>query len=329
VSGADWENLSVTISAKQSRAHAAAWLERRHREDWTAQDQVEFDAWLADSPAHMVAYVRVETAWKRADRLSVLRRPEFTRPQTASGSKTFSILFAIAGALAIAVLVGFAIAPDMFHSGERVYATGIGGRQIVKFADGTQIELNTNTVVRTKSDSISREAWLDKGEAYFRIAHDTKHPFVVYAGDRRVTDLGTRFLIRRDAERLEVALLEGKALFDAPNGPVSTPVILSPGDVITEKDRSIVLVKKSSDDLSEQLGWRRGMLIFKHTTLATAADEFNRYNTAKIVIADPATGRLTIGGTFQVSNIGVFARSMKDLLGVQIENRGNQTVISR
>ena len=329
MSGTDLENLTVANSAQRNRAQAAAWLERRHREDWSASDQAEFDAWLAAAPAHMVAYVRIETAWKRADRLSVLRRPEFAGAQPETRGKKRSILFAAVGALVIAAVAGFAFAPNLFHSGERVYATGIGGHQTIKLADGTQIELNTETVLRTKIGAASRAVWLDKGEAYFRITHDAKHPFIVFAGGRRVTDLGTSFVVRRDPDRLEVALLEGRALFDAPNEAIGTPVLLIPGDVVTENNHSVVLTKKSSAVLSEQLGWRRGMLIFRHTTLTDAVAEFNRYNIEKIVVADAATGRLTIGGTFQVSNTGVFARAMRDLLGLQIQNRGNETVISR
>ena len=40
--------------------------------------------------------------------------------------------------------------------------------------------------------SSPRMAWLDKGEAYFRIQHDSAHPFVVMAAGRRVMDLGHR-----------------------------------------------------------------------------------------------------------------------------------------
>lgn len=328
MSEADCKNTPLP-SAKQNRAEAAAWLERRHREDWTVEDQEKFDVWLAASPAHMVAYVRVETAWKRADRLSVLRSPDSIASHVSPMGNAFSVMSIVAGILILAVLAGFAVAPDLFHSGQRVYATGTGGHRVITIADGTQIELNTETVLRTKAGSTTREVWLDKGEAFFRIAHDTKHPFVVFVGDRRVTDLGTKFVVRREPQRLEVALLEGRALFDAPNGTAGAPVILTPGDVITEKNNTAILTKKSSQDLSAELGWRRGMLIFKHTTLADAADEFNRYNSAKIIVADHATGALTIGGTFQADNIEVFARAMRDLLGVQVENRGNQTVISR
>jgi hypothetical protein len=45
------------------------------------------------------------------------------------------------------------------------------------------------------------------------------------------------------------------------------------------------------------------VLVFDHTTLADAAGEINRYNRAKLIIADPAAARLTIDGTFPTNNI--------------------------
>ena len=49
---------------------------------------------------------------------------------------------------------------------------------------------------------------------------------------------------------------------------------------------STTLTRKSDTGTVDELGWRRGMLVFKHTTLADAAAEFNRYNPEKIIVAD-------------------------------------------
>ena len=64
------------------------------------------------------------------------------------------------------------------------------------------------TVLRARVSAHERLVTLERGEAYFQIAHDPKHPFVVMAGDHRVTDLGTKFLVRRDNKTLEVAVTE-------------------------------------------------------------------------------------------------------------------------
>ena len=64
-----------TENAKQVRQEAAAWLERRQRPEWCAQDQAALEAWLAAAPTNTVSYLRVEAAWNRANRLGALRQP--------------------------------------------------------------------------------------------------------------------------------------------------------------------------------------------------------------------------------------------------------------
>ncbi|HTO39744.1 MAG TPA: DUF4880 domain-containing protein, partial [Rhizomicrobium sp.] len=62
-------------SARDTDQRAAQWLERRHREDWSASDEAALDAWQAEDVANRIAFLRVEAAWNRAHRLSALRRP--------------------------------------------------------------------------------------------------------------------------------------------------------------------------------------------------------------------------------------------------------------
>jgi transmembrane sensor len=71
------------------------------------------------------------------------------------------------------------------------------------------------------------------------------------------------------------------------------------------------------------------MIVFKHTTLAEAAAEFNRYNTKKVVIADGEAAKLTINGTFQTGDIAAFADAAHAVFGLHVISRGNSTVISR
>ena len=56
----------------------------------------------------------------------------------------------------------------------------------------------------------SREIWLDKGEAYFQVRHDAAHPFVVMAMGHRVEDVGTKFVVRRRADSIEITMLDGR-----------------------------------------------------------------------------------------------------------------------
>ncbi|HVP84204.1 MAG TPA: FecR domain-containing protein [Rhizomicrobium sp.] len=316
-------------NTKQVRMEAAGWLERRQRPEWNAEDQSALDAWLAADPAHMVSYLRVEAAWNRANRLGALRQPMRASNAAQAPRRSFTRFLNMAAAVigTVAVVGGIA-ATYMLMPEQKSYTTQVGGHEILALKDGSQIELNTSTVVRVSQNKGERKVWLDKGEAYFRIKHDAAHPFVVMVGGHRVTDLGTTFLVRRDKDSVKVALIEGLAQFDGGTAD-GQHAMLKPGDVVVASAKQMSLKKEDTGDLATGLGWRHGLLIFKYTTLADAAAEFNRYNDRKLVIADPAVGRLKIVGTFATNNVAAFADVAEDVLHLKVTHSEDQIVIAR
>lgn len=316
-------------SAKTVRMEAASWLERRLRSEWNEEDQAAFEAWLKADPTNMVSFLRVEAAWNRASRLGALRKPMRVTapaaPQRRSTTRLFNIVAASAAAIAA---MGFISATYMLMPKEKSYATEVGGHEILTLKDGSQIELNTSTVVRISQNKNERKVWLDRGEAYFRIKHDPAHPFVVMVGGHRVTDLGTTFLVRRDNDSVKVALIEGLAQFDG-GASGNQRATLKPGDVVVASAKKMSVKKEDTSDIATGLGWRHGLLIFKYTTLADAAREFNRYNDRKLVIADPEIGKLKIVGTFATNNVAAFADVAEDVFHLKVTHSEDQIVITR
>jgi|HubBroStandDraft_2_1064218.scaffolds.fasta_scaffold14460_4 transmembrane sensor len=316
---------SSSPDVKEVKACAADWLERRVCENWGEADQAELEAWLSQSPAHRVAYLRLESVWSRTYRLAPMRGV----PQESERRRILPRLARIAaGGLAIA-LVGVGAALFLSAPKEQIYATGVGGHRVVMLADGSRIELNTDTVLRARIGDRWRAISLDRGEAFFQVHHDATRPFTVMAGNRRVTDLGTQFLIRRDTARLEVAVMEGRVRFENGDDARARAALLTPGDVAVSDTNSVSITRKPVQKLANEIGWRRGVLVFEHATLASAAAEFNRYNRQKLVVLDPAVARMTIDGTFQTDKVNAFTDLAKEVLGLRVENRGDQAVISR
>ena len=59
-------------SSRQIEQSAAAWLAGRDGEGWRPQDQASLEAWLIQSTAHRVAFLRLEAAWEHSGRLKAL-----------------------------------------------------------------------------------------------------------------------------------------------------------------------------------------------------------------------------------------------------------------
>ncbi|HYM34086.1 MAG TPA: FecR domain-containing protein, partial [Steroidobacteraceae bacterium] len=233
-------------------------------------------------------------------------------------------------ALSVVVAIGFSIAENRSVPQGHEYATQVGGHEILKLDDGSQIELNTDTLLRTNMTSHTRTVWLDNGEAYFQVRHDPTRPFVVFAAGHRITDIGTNFRVRSEAKRIEVALIEGRVRFESTaTGVQRHSALMTSGDLVVATSDSMSVTRMPMQQLANQLGWRNGLLVFKHTTLEDAVNEFNRYNREKLLIADPVVARLTIYGTFRTSNLHQFIEVAQAVFGLRVETRGNTTVISR
>jgi transmembrane sensor len=319
--------MSTASNAAGINARAAAWLERRDGEDWNAEDQIALDAWLAESRAHVAAYWRLKAAWGHASRLVALKPSDLEEPRTRRISP---ILQKAAGGVAAAALLAVAGALYLNAPRTQTYATTLGGHETLRLADGSRIELNTDTVLRLVDGPRGRKAWLDHGEAYFEIKHDAAHPFVLTAADHRVTDIGTKFVVRQDGGQLKVSLVEGRVRFESDSRWDRTgPALLAPGDVAVATATSMSVTKEPTQKLASEFGWRRGVLVFKYTSLADAAAEFNRYNPQKLIVADRAAARLTIVGTFGTTDVSAFVAAAKSLFGLRMKQGDEETVISR
>lgn len=316
-----------SLDAQSIEARAAAWLiKRREHENWSEGDQTELDAWLAQSWAHATAFWRLGAAWSTADRLGVLRR-EHERRDANTPRMQRSFLLKSALGLVAATLLGVAGFRYLTDDAGRTYATALGGHQTIRLADGSAIELNTDTVLHVSVNARHRIVTLDRGEAYFQIRHDAARPFVVLAAGHRVTDIGTKFVLRRDADRVEVSLIEGSARFESAH-QTQAP-LLTPGDVAVATPDLVSVTRKSAIDLTSELSWRRNLLIFHHTTLADAATEYNRYNRNKIIIANRSAARLTMNGTLPTDDVEAFVRLAQKFFDLRVERRDDEIVISR
>ena len=264
-------------SASDIDLAAADWFQRKQFWGPTEEEQRAFESWLAASDSHRVAYLRQSAVWNSAAQLVALKGPMRTRPDPAKARRP--IIMRVAAAAVIVAGFGAAAAKYLTSSTENSYSTPVGGHKIITFGDGTRIELNTDTLLRVASAD-HRTVTLVHGEAYFQVHHDAIHPFAVNARGYRITDLGTKFMIRAGADRIKVSLLEGSAVVAPLDGAKpSRPVLLAPGDIVTANAKSLSVQRSTTKALEVELGWRRGVLTFKDTTLADAAAEFNRYNT--------------------------------------------------
>lgn len=138
--------------------------------------------------------------------------------------------------------------------------------------DGTAVTLNAHTILLYPDEfrGDTRSVYLS-GEAYFDVAEDTKHPFIVKSNDFQVTALGTEFNVTAYPEDKSVSatLVEGTVKIECNN--LTSAIILSPNQqlIYDKESKSVNMITPDVDDI---VAWIEGDLVFSNNTLEEIFD---------------------------------------------------------
>ncbi|WP_315822132.1 FecR family protein [Paraflavitalea speifideaquila] len=136
-------------------------------------------------------------------------------------------------------------------------------KDTVRLPDGSTIVLNAGSRLHYPENfsNTERSISLEEGEAFFEVAHDPAHPFVVHTGPLTTTALGTSFNIRTYAteNKVTVALFTGKVKIDHLNtaGNKASTMMLLPSEQVSFDRRQLSLRKTSFAKSEEVAGWKK------------------------------------------------------------------------
>lgn len=304
--------MSFAETSDDIQSAAAAWAVRLDKGDLTQDEQRELDAWLEGDVRRVGALARAEAIWCDLDRLSAMdkagvesapprpRRVDWQPWRAAAAFALLAVMTAGVGG------VGY----DRLAGRE---ASRVGEIRRLVLDDGSTVVLNTDSVVQVRFRKNRRDIILRKGEASFQVAHDAFRPFVVHADGVAVKAVGTSFAVREQPGGVKVTVAEGvvevaRAQKDA--GKVERQYLGRDRQVLALNSAPLRPAVVSENQVSRQLAWREGLLMFDGETLGQAAAEVNRYTTQMpVVIDDPALAKRAFVGVFQVGDVRAFARA--------------------
>jgi len=336
---------------------AAAWLVQLEGQT-SPQIWDSFQEWMDQDPRHRAAFIRLRVAWNHVDLLKNMRPTDGTidadllaatkinpasilsrglQPQRGIPRRRPEDLvmperrrvFAIAAAIAATGVVAWF---GSYHLGWKTYETGVGGREKMELADGSTVDLNTNSELNVRISGGRRDIMLVRGEALFHVAHDSNRPFYVTAGGTVVRAVGTEFSVRiRDPEHVEVLVAEGRVAVGAPGTEanfenpslLATAPKVSAGEAASVQRNSVAVRRVPAQDISRKLAWTAGHLAFQGETLDDAVQEFNRYNQRQITIADPTIVRIRVGGIFLTTDPDSFIAALQRSFGFRVQVADN------
>nr|WP_255696959.1 FecR domain-containing protein [Sandaracinobacteroides sayramensis] len=206
----------------------------------------------------------------------------------------------------------------------QTFATGRGQQATHDLPDGSRITLDAASRLRARFADGRRALFLEKGRVLFEVAHDGARPFVVTAGSRTITALGTRFTVSLDERRLRVFLAEGRVRIGAgeeEDSPSEASVILLPGQTFLSHPGELEITRSVE---AKELLWREGLVEFDRTTLGEAVAEMNRYSARPILIDDARIAGLEISGLFRTSRPERFVALLSEVYPVQAVREGDR-----
>lgn len=326
-------------------AEASVWIAKLHGDARSRDVDDGLRRWLYAHPDNARAFELATEVWEESEQLrGVVPFRPLTHVEDRPGrGRALVVAFACMLTLAIVGIVWFQYAG--------VVATAVGEQRQLVLQDGTRVFLNTDTRIAVKYDESVRRVELRRGEALFNVAKRSDWPFVVVAGDRQVKALGTSFVVRRDAGRIAVTLVEGSVLV-TPVQPVlpelAEPTVDAPGAIVLSPDvagdasggqfklaagqrltfNSGAATRLDTPSIEKATAWRRGQVILDDTPLQTAIAEMNRYNETKLIVTDPEAAAIPINGLFQAGDSTHFANAVAQAYGLTVVERGDEIVLS-
>jgi transmembrane sensor len=211
--------------------------------------------------------------------------------------------------------------------------TRLGERREISLSDGSLLQVDPETQLRVHFAEAKREIMLEHGRAFFRVARDPKRPFVVKASDTVVRVLGTSFAVDRGKQGTTVTVAEGKVtVSNAVSGTAVTQSAESEltSTVLTARQQLTVPVsgrpkKVRQVDPARELAWAEGRLVFDETPVASALEQFNRYNRLQLRVTDATLGATPITGVFDASEPESFVRFLETVRDVDVTREESGT----
>lgn len=182
-----------------------------------------------------------------------------------------------------------------------------GKRFKLILSDGTVVSLNSGTTLRYPEQfgiNGKRNVYLT-GEAFFEVAKDKEHPFIVNANQVDIEVLGTKFNVSAYPENPTVngTLVEGSIqMYEVENK--QNLVFLRPNQMATWNMNSKKIITKEVDP-AFYAAWTKGELAFKDTPFSTIAKIIQRTYDVEIINENTVLARQNFTGTIKISDSSV------------------------
>ncbi|WP_298486017.1 FecR family protein [uncultured Maribacter sp.] len=198
-------------------------------------------------------------------------------------------------------------------------------------SDGTTVHLNAGSTMKYPINFIKgnqREIYL-KGEAYFEVAKDEDHPFIVNTNDIGVRVLGTHFNVNSyENTDSYTVLAEGSVVVydQIMKDDLDTHIKIVPGQKASLFKENITI---KNVDVNKYLGWRNGRLLFDNEEFKDVVRKIERKYNVKIENEYSKLNNLKFKGDFEDESIIDLLDTFKESARFNYEIIDNKIIIKK
>jgi transmembrane sensor len=308
----------TAINAKPVSARvldaAIAWQLSLDSGDGDLVAREAFSQWLASDEEHARAWRQLGLLDQRVSvasgpaRAALLQSREGIRRRVR---KLGSGLASIALVCGLALLAGERYVPIHYWLADQRTATG--EQRTLTLADGTRVNLNTHSAIDVRFDEQRRLIVLQEGEILVETGHNDARPFYVQTRDGSLRALGTRFIVKREADATRLSVLQSAV--GAQPEALAQEQIFKAGEQVLMHSKGLgplLAVPPGTD------AWTRGMLVVDNARLADVVAELGRYRSGYLSV-DKRVADLRITGSFPLHDTTLALNALLPTLPVQIE----------
>lgn len=204
-----------------------------------------------------------------------------------------------------------------------------GKRFELELSDGTIVHLNAGSSLKYPVSFIKgqqRSIFL-VGEAFFDVAKDKEHPFVVYtAEDLNIQVLGTQFNVSNYPEdkMTEVVLVEGSVGLIVDNR--TNDVILEPGFKGSfDRDEKSIITKQVITNM--YTSWMNGELVFRDMTFESILKKLERHYNVVILDQNLKFSQKKFNANFGDEPIKNILNYFKNTYGINYKISDNRVIL--
>ena len=194
-----------------------------------------------------------------------------------------------------------------------------GQQYSLTLSDGTEVTLNADSRLRFPFHFYgqTREVYL-QGEAFFKVAKDSKHPFIVHTPLTKVQVVGTQFNINTyKAGKVATSLLEGKVITGFPGG--ADRVLLPGHAAVYEGGTNFQIEDIDPDDVT---GWMKGIVYFHDMPFHDLLALISRSYGITASLDNAALANRSVSGVLDRGNLPELLEDLKTTLGIKFYYSG-------